>query len=56
MVYVPENGNAESNLMAGNTEYFQGDDALAGALTYSRVGYIQLIDEGWTCMGKGTGW
>lgn len=56
VVCVPENENAENNLMAGNTEYFQGDDAPTGALIYSRVGYMQLTDEGWTCTGKGTGW
>ena len=56
-VFVPENGNALMQLMAGNTEEYTGDDAPEGACTYGRVGYMILTDQGWTCLEPGcTGW
>ncbi|MBD5133672.1 MAG: M56 family metallopeptidase [Clostridiales bacterium] len=51
-VFVPVDDRA---FWAGNTGPYEGDGAPEGALTYSRVGYMQLTDEGWTCMGVGTG-
>ena len=56
LVFVPENGDTNGPFWAGNTWYYEGDDAPEGALTWSRVGYMQLTDEGWFCEGCGTGW
>ena len=55
LVFVPENGDTNGPFWAGNTDYYQGDDAPEGALTWGRVGYMQLTDEGWFCEGSGTG-
>ncbi len=56
LVFVPVNGDTNGPFWAGNTWYYEGDDAPEGALTWSRVGYMQLTDEGWFCEGCGTGW
>ena len=56
LVFVPENGDTNGPFWAGNTWYYEEDDAPEGALTWSRVGYMQLTDEGWFCEGCGTGW
>ena len=55
-VFVPVDQSEDGWLWAGNTRYYEGGDAPEGALVYSRVGYIWLTDEGWTCMDVGTGW
>ena len=56
-VFVPVNRSKDNNpLWAGNTRYYEGSDAPEGALIYSRVGYMLLTEEGWTCNGVGTGW
>lgn len=55
-VFVPENGNARNELLAGSTEEYAGDGAPEGAYTYGRVGYMILTDQGWTCREVGTGW
>ncbi|MFG6351072.1 MAG: hypothetical protein K1W21_05505, partial [Oscillospiraceae bacterium] len=49
LVFVPVNGDTNGPFWAGNTWYYEGDDAPEGALTWSRVGYMQLTDEGWFC-------
>ena len=55
-VFVPDSESAHKSLWAGNTGYYEGDDAPEGALIYSRVAYMDLTDEGWVCQGTGTGW
>lgn len=56
LVFVPENGDTNGPFWAGNTWYYEGDDAPEGALTWSRVGYMRLVDGSWVCEGCGTGW
>lgn len=56
LVFVPVDQSTASSFWAGNTWYYEEDDAPEGALTYSRVGYMQLIDGSWVCEGCGTGW
>ena len=55
-VFVPVDQGEDGPLWAGNTRYYEGDDAPEGALVYSHVGCLFLTDEGWTCTGVGTGW
>ena len=55
-VFVPVDQSEDGPLWAGNTRYYEGDDAPEGALVYSHVGCLFLTDEGWTCTGVGTGW
>ena len=56
-VFVPVNQEMDNDpLWAGNTDYYQGNDAPDGAVTWSRVGYMRLIDGSWVCEGTGTGW
>ena len=57
LVFVPVDPMEDNNpLWAGNTDYYQGNDAPEGALTWGRVGYMRLIDDNWVCEGVGTGW
>ena len=56
LVFVPENGDTNGPFWAGNTDYYQGDDAPEGALTWGRVAYMRLADGNWVCEGTGTGW
>jgi hypothetical protein len=55
-VFVPVDQSTANGFFVGNTWYYEEDDALEGALTYSRTGVMFLTDEGWTCTGTGTGW
>ena len=57
-IFVPENERAYQNSMAGNTEEYSGNgaDVPAGALEYSRVGYVTLSADGWHVDIGGTGW
>lgn len=55
-VFVPVDQSTANGFFVGNTAFYEGEDAPEGALTYSRVGFIRLTDEGWTCTGTGTGW
>ena len=57
-IFVPENERAYQNSMAGNTVEYSGNDAdvPAGALEYSRVGYVTLSADGWHVDIGGTGW
>ena len=56
LVFVPVDQSTSSSFWAGNTGYCEEDGAPEGALTWSRVGYMQLIDGNWVCEGCGTGW
>ncbi len=56
LVFVPEDQSADGYFWAGNTWYYEGDDAPEGALTWSRVAYMRLVDGNWVCEGTGTGW
>ncbi len=56
LVFVPENGDTNGPFWARNTDYYQGDDAPEGALTWGRVAYMRLADGNWVCEGTGTGW
>lgn len=57
-IFVPENERAYYDSMAGNTEEYSGNDAdvPAGALAYSRVGYVTRSADGWHVDINGTGW
>ena len=55
-VFVPENEQCAHWLMAGNTGEYSGNGAPAGAMEYSRCGYMYLTEQGWRCDGVGTGW
>lgn len=55
-VFVPVDSSEDGPMWAGNTRYYEGDDAPEGALVYSHVGYLRLIDGNWVCEGVGTGW
>lgn len=56
LVFVPEDQSTDGYFWAGNTWYYEGDDAPEGALTWSRVAYMRLVDGNWVCEGTGTGW
>ncbi|MDE7002999.1 MAG: M56 family metallopeptidase [Oscillospiraceae bacterium] len=56
LVFVPAGQSDDGWAWAGNTDYYQGDGAPEGALTWSRVGYMYLIDGNWVCENTGTGW
>ncbi len=56
LVFVPEDQSADGYFWAGNTWYYEGNDAPEGALTWSRVAYMRLVDGNWVCEGTGTGW
>ena len=56
LVFVPEDQSAGGYFWAGNTWYYEGDDAPEGALTWSRVAYMRLADGNWVCEGTGTVW
>lgn len=56
LVFVPVDQSTSNGFWAGNTEYYEGDDAPEGALIYSRVAHMSLIDGNWVCEGTGTGW
>lgn len=56
LVFVPVDQSTASYFWAGNTWYYEGDDAPEGALTWSRVAYMRLVDGNWVCEGTGTGW
>lgn len=56
LIFVPVDQSEASPLWAGNTDYYQGNDAPEGALTWIRVAYMRLIDGNWVCENTGTGW
>ena len=56
LVFVPEDQSEDGYFWAGNTWYYEGNDAPEGALTWSRVAYMRLVDGNWVCEGTGTGW
>ncbi len=56
LVFVPAGPSDDGWAWAGNTDDYQGDGAPEGALTWSRVGYMYLIDGNWVCENTGTGW
>lgn len=56
IVFVPAYQSTGSTFWVGNTLYYEGDGAPAGALTYSRVGIMERTGGGWYCQGTGTGW
>ncbi len=57
LIFVPENGEALNNLMAGNTGEYEGSDPEVpeGALQYWRTGEMYLEDGYWHCGGLYTG-
>lgn len=57
LIFLPENGEALNNLMAGNTGAYEGSDPEApeGALQYWRTGEMYLEDGYWHCGGLYTG-
>ena len=57
LIFVPENGEALNNLMAGNTGAYEGSDPEVpeGALQYWRTGEMYLKDGYWHCGGLYTG-
>jgi len=56
LVFVPADQSEDGWVWAGNTDYYQGDGAPEGALTWNHVGYMYLIDGNWVCENTGTGW
>ena len=58
-IFVPEISAGGRTYMAGNTEYYTGDDPEVpqGALQWWSVGYLHRGEDGlWRCDGGGTGW